>query len=92
MNIQDNVKTLLENKPELRDHSGELACQYKYTYLRGLDYETFVYEKYESKITRVSARLQRQFPELRGKEWGKRQAHSRVVAQKMRSQEKPELI
>ena len=92
MNIHDNVKTLLQNKPELRDHSGELACQYKYTYLRALDFETFVYEKFESKITRVSARLQRQFPELRGKQWGERQTYSRVVAQKMRSQEKHELV
>lgn len=87
MELQDNVKILLENVTELRDHSGMLACQYKYTYLRDMTYEQFTLDKLESKITRVSARLQRQFPELRGKEWSKRQKHATVVSKKMKSTE-----
>ncbi len=90
--MKQDIKTLLENLPHLRDNSGELALQYKYSYKREMTLEMFIIEKYESTITRISARLQKECPELRGTKWLDRQNYSKVKAKEFRSQEKPEML
>jgi hypothetical protein len=90
--MKQDIKTLLENLPHLRDNSGELALQYKYSYKRDMTLEMFILDKYESKITRISARLQKEYPELRGEKWLDRQNYSKVKAREYGTQEKPEML
>ena len=78
--LKDRVKLLLQNVPSLRDNSGELACHYKYSYMRDTSWEFFTHDKYESKITRLSAELQNECPELRGERWLERQNYSKTKA------------
>jgi len=73
--IKENVKVLLENLPELRDNSGELSLQYRFTFTREVSLEDFIKNKMESKITRASADIQLNYPELRGAKWWERQSH-----------------
>lgn len=89
--LKDWVKTLLENVPELRDNSGELALHYKYTYMIDITWEQFTLDKMESKITRLSAEIQNENPNLRGARWLERQKFSKVIrTEKSRNQEKQE--
>ena len=82
--LKDRVKLLLQNVPSLRDNSGELACHYKYSYMRDTSWEFFTHDKMESKITRLSAELQNECPELRGERWLERQNFSKTKAQEYR--------
>jgi len=78
--VMDNVKVLLEDFPSLRDNSGELALSYKFIFLHQESWEAFTLDKMESKITRYSAHLQGNFPELRSSKWWERQEHSKTKA------------
>jgi hypothetical protein len=90
--IKENVKQLLIEKPDLRDHDNAL-CFYYYNKICKISYNVALIDFYldrdvfklpsEQTITRLSRQLQEQNPELRGKEWEKRQRKVKKVQKEL---------
>ena len=81
------VRTILEKHPSLRDDNPRLVANIWHEELKSLGIEitphikkviTLISTELTSadSITRASRSLQREVPDLRGKEWKKRQAHA----------------
>lgn len=86
--IKENVKKLLVRFSNLRDDESEMCYWYYVTYCNIEKYTQFVdfFFKMQNKeiptmqtIMRYSRQIQEQNPELRGKEWEKRQRKIKEV-------------
>jgi hypothetical protein len=90
--IKENVKQLLIEKPELRDNDNLLPFYYYRDYCNVSPFTKLI-DFYilrgtlkipsEQTITRLSRQLQEQNPELRGKEWEKRQRKVKKVQKEL---------
>jgi hypothetical protein len=90
--IKENVKQLLIEEPKLRDNDNAL-CFYYYNKICKISYNVALIDFYldrdvyklpsEQTITRLSRQLQEQNPELRGKEWEKRQRKVKKVQKEL---------
>ena len=89
------VKVILEKHPSLRDDNPRLVANIWYGELKSLGIEitpqinkvlTLISTKLTSaeSITRASRSLQNAVPDLRGKDWKKRQAHAPKVKKELR--------
>ena len=90
--IKENVKQLLIERPDLRDNDNVLAFKYYRDYcainplIQLIDFYTLranLNIPSEQTITRLSRQLQEQNPELRGKEWEKRQRKVKKVQKEL---------
>jgi len=90
--IKENVKQLLIEHKELRDNDNKLCYFYYRDFCEFTETHTLLYfymtrERYklpsEQTITRLSRQLQEQNPELRGKEWEKRQRKVKKVQKEL---------
>ena len=90
--IKENVKQLLTNDKVARDNDSYF-CYFYYRTFCGINKKTKVLDFYlqrgnkkipsEQTITRLSRQLQEQNPELRGKEWEKRQRKVKKVQKEL---------
>jgi len=89
------VKAILEKHPSLRDDNPRLVVNIWYKELKSLGIEitpqinkvlALISTKLTSaeSITRASRSLQNAVPDLRGKDWKKRQAHAPKVKKELR--------
>ena len=88
--VMPTVKSLIEEMPSLADNNNRLIANLWYQQLKEMGVTntypdtrvilSFVVSSLPSaeSITRASRKLQRDNPELQGKEWKKRQAHSKT--------------
>ena len=92
---RDQVQELLEKHPSLRDDHSRLVVNVWYKELKtfGVDITSEVKEVLNlitrnltssETITRTSRLLQETVPELQGREWKKRQAHTKKVKKEIR--------
>jgi hypothetical protein len=90
--IKENVKQLLIERKDLRDNDTWLCYQY-YINFCNIEISDSIFDFYaerlkeklpsEQTITRLSRQLQEQNPELRGKEWEKRQRKVKKVQKEL---------
>ena len=89
------VRTILEKHPSLRDDNPRLVANIWHEELKSLGIEitpqitkmlTLISTKLTSaeSITRASRTLQKDVPDLRGRDWEKRQAHAVKVKKALR--------
>ena len=89
------VRIILEKHPSLRDDNPRLVANIWHEELKSLGIEitpqikkvlTLISTELTSaeSITRASRSLQREVPDLRGKDWEKRQAHAPKVKKELR--------
>ena len=92
---RDQVQELLEKHPSLRDDHSRLVVNVWYKELKtfGVDITSEVKEVLNlitrnltssETITRTSRLLQETVPELQGRDWNKRQAHTKKVKREIR--------
>ena len=92
---RDQVQELLEKHPSLRDDHSRLVVNVWYKELKtfGIDITSEVKEVLNlitrnltssETITRTSRLLQETVPELQGRDWKKRQAHTKKVKREIR--------
>ena len=89
MNIKFAVRLILDKYPETREHDGVLAERYFQDFFNGTSGD-FIRSGIHETLKRLRQMIQREFPELRGTNYQKRQLHAKIIRSKMRSQEKPE--